>query len=133
MSLFDSVIINYSCPYCHEISEIEFQTKDVDCEMKVYRPGDFINHEKDFINVIGDCHSEKCQDIADKFSCSFQKSSSGFGALFNAKIRIVNKIITSTVFDIKIDNCYTEEFLESIKDKWQLNYKKRKSKIKLFS
>lgn len=131
MGMYDIIQISFKCPYCGKKSHMEFQTKDLIKHLKVFKPGDRISEfdsNYDFISIIGACHSPECQSRADKLACSIQHSPSGFGALFSAKIRVNNGIITNDVFDIEINKNYTDEYLDSIKKYWESYYKQRSSK-----
>lgn len=131
MEMFDIITIPFKCPYCGMKSHMEFQTKDLENMLKRLKPGDRISNietDYDFLSVVGSCHSPECQARADKFACTFQQCASGFGALFNAKIRIKDGIITNDIFDIEIDEDYTDEHLNSVKDKWKSYYKPRGQK-----
>jgi hypothetical protein len=123
--MFDSIMIEAVCPYCNLKSEIEFQTKDLDRQCIVYRPGDSINEDRDYVETVGACHSPECQVRADKASCTFQKRASGFGALFLAKVRIKARVFTREIFDIEPQEEYTDKYLDTARAQWEPYYKPR--------
>jgi len=49
--MFDSIYLEIDCPFCNKRHEVEAQTKDLDCEMYVWKPG----------NHIGDQHKDVTQ------------------------------------------------------------------------
>ena len=131
MGMYDSVNIEFECPYCHETSEMEFQTKDLDCELHIYVPGDSIKDtdfgdQLKYLGARGQCMSKKCREIADKVWIMWQGSPSGFGTLFDCKIRVDDdSIITDDVYDISLGEEYNEEYVNKHKDKWEGIYKQR--------
>jgi hypothetical protein len=125
MGMYDSVMVKMICPYCGKSSNIEFQTKDLDCALDVFHVGDKVTDKLTYLDVIGDCHTPECQARSDKYSCSVQKSASGFGALFDAKIKVKDGTITDEVYDIITSEQYTDVYIESVKDKWEPYYKPR--------
>jgi hypothetical protein len=61
MGMFDSIYLNVKCPYCEEESEIEAQTKDLECNLEVWKVGDFIGTKKyKSLFCITECRSNKC-------------------------------------------------------------------------
>lgn len=67
MGLYDSIYLKKKCPYCGEISRMEFQTKDGACFMREYRKGQiFDNGQFRKIDAIGSCESFTCQFEAAK-------------------------------------------------------------------
>ena len=72
MGMFDSFYLkNIKCPHCDEITdEMEFQTKQFDCGLNVWREGqEFTAMEilKGTIkNVYGGCCKSKCKEFVTK-------------------------------------------------------------------
>lgn len=133
MGCYDMVFLEIECPFCGLKSEIELQTKDLEQMFCVYRKGDRVKGADQFkyLNVTGCCHSPTCQERADKAWIAIQGSPSGFGALFYAKVKLKNGIVTGKIFDIKIDEDFTEESVNKVKDKWKGKYKTRKESDQL--
>jgi sarcosine oxidase delta subunit len=79
MGMYDSIYLQIKCPFCGQTSEMECQTKELDCELKRFRKGDNIDTNGiEELDCIVDCHSRECmayQDRQDGYS-------SGFGRLF---------------------------------------------------
>lgn len=99
MGLYDSIYLKKKCPYCKEVSEMEFQTKDGDYGMDVYRVGDiFQNGQFRKIDAIGDCRSLTCQFEAAKEHVWIMGYYGGFSRSFdvyiycNSKGKITNKM-----------------------------------------
>lgn len=55
MGMFDSAYIEVRCPRCGKMEERECQTKDTDCFLEVWKPGDFVSDQFKWINAITDC------------------------------------------------------------------------------
>jgi hypothetical protein len=127
MGMYDSIYLDYVCPYCNQKSEMEFQTKDLDCLCDVFHVGDFVGNRLNYLNVIAGCHSPECQGRADKHGCSFQGSPTGFGALFEAKLKVIGGAIANEVYDVITDPVYTDEYLETIRGQWEHCYRPRKN------
>jgi len=132
MGMYDSVYMEFECPYCHKKGKIEFQTKDLERSLSRFVPGESVGTKLDFISVTGDCHSEICQEVADKRDIIRQGSPSGFGALFNAKIRVKDGILTDEVFDIELDDESTEEYVRAHNEVWKGRYKGRRDGKAIF-
>jgi len=62
MGMFDSFMLKVKCPYCGEVSEMEFQTKEGRCCMNTYKKG-MIFDRGQFrkIYAYGTCDSLICQ------------------------------------------------------------------------
>ena len=62
MGMYDSIYLKVKCPYCGEVSEMEFQTKEGQCSMYTYRKG-MIFERGQFrkIYAYGTCDSLICQ------------------------------------------------------------------------
>lgn len=104
MGLYDSVMIKTKCIYCGEILEMEFQTKDGNYHMSIFKVGDVFQESEDnagkfkFINAIGSCESFTCRLEAAKKSIWERGYYGGFSRSFDAHIyldkkgKITNKI-----------------------------------------
>jgi len=57
MGMFDSIYLKIKCPHCGIEQECECQTKDLDCELNVYRIGNYVG-EFDDLWTLSDC--SKC-------------------------------------------------------------------------
>ena len=127
MGCYDTIFLELDCPYCGQRSEMEFQTKDLEQRFCEYREGDKVPGTEQFkyLTATGDCHSPECQERADKLWISIQGCPSGFGSPIDAKVELVDGVITGRFLDIKIDSEYSDEFLEGVKDKWKAVYKSR--------
>ena len=128
MGMFDIIKLECVCPYCGQKNLMDFQTKDLECELINYVPGDKVSeyYRDDIeIEIYTGCHSTKCQEIADKVSIIWQGLSSGFGSLFYAKVKLVNGILQNEVYDIITEPYYTEEYIEKYRSKWEGIYKPR--------
>jgi hypothetical protein len=126
MGKFDFFETEFECPYCHQKSLIEFQTKSLDCELRQIEIGEFVN--VDIIHVYGDCHSPECQTKADKYNCSIQQMASNAGAIFEAQLEVIEKTITGNIINVSIKPYYSDEYLESIKTKWSPYFNKRSNR-----
>jgi len=67
------------------------------------------------VEVIGTCHSIECQFVADRRDILSQGTPSGFGRLFNGKIKIEGGMLVGKIVDIVLDDL-TEEKLEKYKE-----------------
>lgn len=67
------------------------------------------------IEVIVDCHSIECQFVADRREILSQGMPSGFGRMFNGKIKIEDEMLIGKVVDIVLDDL-VEEKLEKYKE-----------------
>lgn len=99
MGIYDTIYLKMRCPYCKEVSEMDFQTKDGNICMHNYKVGDvFQNGQFRRINAIGSCNSLTCQLEAAKESVWTSGYYGGFTRSFDAYIycdlkgRITNKI-----------------------------------------
>lgn len=62
MGLYDSIYLKVKCPYCGEISKMEFQTKEGSCSMGIYKKGTiFERGQFRKIYAYGNCDSLTCQ------------------------------------------------------------------------
>jgi|GEM_PF-2395667 len=141
MGMYDSIFMECKCPYCGETSRMEFQTKDLGRTLYSYEPGNSVSEFTEIfpastpdnvvrrplqhLNVNGQCKSAKCQEIADKLWIILQGRPSGFGAIFGAKLKLVNGIISNELFDIDPNDRCTEEYVNAHKNVWEGIYKPR--------
>ena len=100
MGVYNSVYLKKRCPYCHEVSKMEFQTKDGKyIFMNRYKVGDkYDKGQFRRINAIGSCRSLTCQLEEAKESVWKYGYYGGWSRSFSAYIycdskgRITNKI-----------------------------------------
>lgn len=86
MGMYDSVWLDIKCPHCGNESEIECQTKQLECNLDVWRKGDFVTNEFNYLTCLADCLSRECTDWQNKDSGYV----SGFGRMFYVKIFLLN-------------------------------------------
>jgi len=129
MGCYDMIFLEVECPYCGQRSKIEFQTKDLDSMFCVYQKGDLVKNagQLKYLNVIGTCHSPKCQERADKRWISIQGCPSGSGTPINACVELKGGVVTGKIHNIQIDECYTDAYINRDRELWKEKYKKRKS------
>lgn len=84
MGMFDTIKLNVVCPSCGEESFMKVQTKELDCELRVFEKGDFVSKKYRYIEGTANCISQTCQDKTIKERGYF----GGFGFLFRIKIRL---------------------------------------------
>lgn len=99
MGTYDTILIEMKCPYCKEISIIDFQTKDGDYCMRIYKVGNiFQNGQFRRIAAVGSCQSMTCDFEASKEDVWKYGYYGGFSRNFEAYIycdskgRITNKV-----------------------------------------
>lgn len=80
--MFDSVKIEIKCPYCGEVSEIEAQTKELECDLEVWKVGDFVTDKLNYLECLADCVQPKCKEFVIKRDGYW----GGFGRMFDVKI-----------------------------------------------
>lgn len=91
MGMFDSAYIDIKCPYCGQKSEIECQTKELDCSLDVWRKGDFVGDKTlTHLDCIADCRSKECMDFEEK-RIGYR---SGFGRMFYVNVKLEDGIVT---------------------------------------
>jgi hypothetical protein len=101
---------NFRCPYCNEIIEVGFQTKDGDYFMNRFKVGDVFQGglyagKFKFITAIGSCESEICQFEAAKESVWNYGYYGGFSRSFDVRIYLDNQgRITNKVELLKLHN-----------------------------
>jgi hypothetical protein len=86
MGMFDSVKIEMKCPYCGEVSEIEAQTKELECNLDVWKKGDFVTDKINYLECLADCVQPKCKEYVTKKNGYW----GGFGRMFDVKISLDN-------------------------------------------
>jgi len=92
MGMFDRIWLKTKCPYCGEISRMEFQTKDGGCYLDDYEIGDiFDNGQYRFIDATGTCESFICQLEAAKESVWTNGYYGGFSRSFDVLIECDSK------------------------------------------
>lgn len=80
MGMYDSVKIKIKCPYCGEESEIEAQTKELDCTLEVWKVGDFVSDKFNYLDCVADCLQPECK------KASMLGYHSRIGRFFNVRI-----------------------------------------------
>lgn len=100
MGMFDSVRIDIKCPFCGNTSEIECQTKELDCQMHGWRKGDFVSDKFNYLKTIADCLSEECIDYVYK-EIGYH---SGFGRVFYVKVILEKGVVTGEFEIIESDD-----------------------------
>jgi len=115
MGMFDSIYLEMECPYCKKISEMEAQTKHLECELNVYRKGDSLRDYKlDFLFCYSDCKSDGCME----YEFNDMGYRSGFGRAFDVRIFLDNGVVTGDYevvqawFRNRINGNYEGELIE---------------------
>jgi hypothetical protein len=113
MGMYDSIMLNSKCPKCGKIEEREFQTKDLDRNLDIYKLGDCLeDFNRRFIETIVSCHSEECAFIGNISDILWQETPSGFDLLWGCKIKLDDACcITNEIYDIEI--------MTKIPDNWE--------------
>lgn len=89
--MFDSAYIDIKCPFCGQTSEIECQTKELYCNLDVWRKGEFVGDKMlSKLECIADCHSKECTEYTDKKDGYH----SGFGRMFEVDVKLNEGIVT---------------------------------------
>ena len=86
MGMYDNVIIEIECPYCGEKSEMDAQTKELDCNLDVWKKGDYVTDKLNYLDCIADCRSIICK----KFQVGVNGYDGGWGRLFYVKILLTD-------------------------------------------
>src|ERR1700753_1956034 len=61
MGMFDSVIIKVKCPFCGQTSEMECQTKQLDCKLYQWKLGENTGHPEEMeLDCYATCSSAIC-------------------------------------------------------------------------
>ena len=55
-----------------------------------------------YVEVTAGCHSAECQAWANKRDINWQGSPSGFGRMFDGKIKIKNGFLIGEIYDVKL-------------------------------
>ena len=137
MGCYDSIMVLEKCPYCLRNVTIECQTKELGQMLNSYHnypsrygekpvlfypnkthmvPSDY--RWLKYINVLCDCRSISCRFDADRRDIIQQTIPSGFGRLFDAKIKIFKyqgNYYFGDLYDIKKDN-WSEEKLSKYQE-----------------
>ena len=91
MGMYDSFYIDIECPYCHCITKIECQTKELFLELRRWEKGDSINTTQyNYLDCIADCRSLECKAWENK-EIGYV---SGFGRSFEVRIKLKEGIVT---------------------------------------
>jgi hypothetical protein len=100
MGMFDSIMLNVKCPHCDVTSEIECQTKDLECILAVFRKGDYIGTKKyNYLWCVADCRSHYCMQQSAK-EIGYV---SGFGKIFHVEVMLYDGCITGE-YNIVLDD-----------------------------
>lgn len=138
MGMFDSIMLNSKCPNCGKIEEREFQTKDLDCNLYIYKLGDCLEgFNRRYIEAITSCHSEECKFIGNISDILLQGTPSGFDFLWECKIKLDDTCrITNEIYDIEMVRKIPDDWKDIIEhrfgDYWQFlleKYKGDKKKV----
>lgn len=90
MGMYDSIYLVSKCPYCGHEKEREFQTKDLECNLEVWRKGDHIDTDLEELECVADCINDPCKAWTIKEFGYF----GGFGRAFYANVILDDGIIT---------------------------------------
>jgi len=91
MGMFDSIYLTIKCPYCGQKSDIECQTKELNCTLETYWEGENIGTDQfNYLDCIADCQSKECVEWRDK-NIGYH---SGFGRTFDVRIYLNNGFVT---------------------------------------
>lgn len=92
MGMFDSIYLDILCPVCKEITSMECQTKELDCDLLVYRKGDYIGTNKyNYLETHASCLSPACREFEKQ---KYQGRVIGFGRSVYVKVFLKDGIIT---------------------------------------
>lgn len=84
MGMYDSFYLPITCPFCGYVSEMDVQTKELDCSLKTFHIGDHVSDKYNYLDCIADCLSPECVEYTDQ-----QRGyHSGFGRLFYVRVYI---------------------------------------------
>lgn len=89
--MFDSIFLKIKCPYCGVVSEMECQTKELECTLQRWHKGDNVgDSEIKELECCADCKSPECMD----HELRQDGYRSGFGRIFDVSIEITLGMIT---------------------------------------
>lgn len=63
MGMYDSIVINIKCPSCGNEYKREAQTKQLDCDLEVWRKGDFVTTKYNDLDCLTDCRCDKIFNV----------------------------------------------------------------------
>ena len=100
--MFDSIYLDVDCPHCGKKHEVEAQTKDLDCELFVWREGDHIGSGTQYWNItslycIASCDANKVsiKDMNPKPKTLEEYANmSGTSEFFNLEVYVDDCVIT---------------------------------------
>jgi hypothetical protein len=105
MGLYDTILIEYKCPYCGQVSRVGFQTKDGGSGMYTFEVGDEFDSQLKFVRAIGDCRSFVCQLEAAKEAVWTMGYYGGFSRSFDVTIDLDNEgKITDEINIVELNN-----------------------------
>ena len=61
MGMYDTMYLNVKCPYCGRVSEMDVQTKDLECDLNDYRVGDYVSDKYNYVDGITNCPHNDCE------------------------------------------------------------------------
>jgi hypothetical protein len=103
--MYDTITITYACPYCGQVSRVDFQTKDGGSGMYTFEVGDEFSSQFKFINAIGGCRSFVCQLEAAKEAVWTMGYYGGFSRSFDVTIDLDNEgKITNEINIVELNN-----------------------------
>lgn len=89
MGMFDSIYLTISCPFCGQASEMECQTKELDCTLKRFRKGDNIDTPGiDSLECIAECLSEECKGRAERRQ-GYRSGGSSFDVVVDTPLGLI--------------------------------------------
>lgn len=84
MGMFDSIYMDIKCPRCGKTSNMECQTKDLDCSLNRYQVGDTVPTDQyRYLHVNISCKSPECMQWEKD---EYKGRVSGFGYTFFGKL-----------------------------------------------
>lgn len=88
--MFDSIFLKVKCPFCGQTSEMEAQTKELECELRRYKVGGNIETPgTEHLECITECLSDECRDRAER-----RQGYRGGGSFFDIDIETPLGLIT---------------------------------------
>lgn len=71
MGMYDTMYLNVKCPYCGRVSEMDVQTKDLECDLNDYRVGDYVSDKYNYVDGVTNCPYNDCKaNILSKKICN---------------------------------------------------------------